>query len=76
MSGTLVEVEAKWCPFTSVRNPPNTTAVNRDASGVPLAEAMCLGIDCMMWRWSGAELQQGTDRRGHCGLAGQVFRNE
>ena len=34
--------------------------------------SLCMGVDCMMWRWKGySDTLGNSSNKGYCGLAGQ-----
>lgn len=52
----------KYCPLARVGD----QASNRADSGQPLDGALCMGPDCMAWRWYQEDAQ-----RGYCGAFGE-----
>jgi hypothetical protein len=64
MLTTEKQAREKWCPFGRPWSGPSAP-VNRAMGGKPSRESLCLGSDCMAWRWS-----RTLKKFGHCGLAG------
>lgn len=60
------EAKTKWCPTASV--PGMTGGKNRDADGVAIWQAHCIGSVCMAWRWVNPDSEVPN---GFCGLAGR-----
>ncbi len=69
----LIEQEArqKWCPFAMTAGSYGDelagigiTTFNRSASGRTDRNCMCLGSDCMAWRW-----HDERNETGFCGIA-------
>lgn len=83
----MTEEEAReaWCPFarvwaTDAEGGGGDAAINRygDTAKTLHPNAMCLGSDCMAWRWIDRDrddpYERGPARRGRCGLAGPEGR--
>ena len=65
------EARQKWCPFAmaagSYEDKPAGTGIttfNRSDSGHADKNCMCLGSDCMAWRW-----HDERNKTGFCGVA-------
>ena len=73
---TQAEAKIKWCPFAVSRSvvlpSGGSVAAALDNAVTPL----CLGSDCMAWRWQTENTFDGRGIRvsatdGYCGLAGK-----
>lgn len=74
------EAKEKWCPMARIDTRQEGSNYNRWSDGAIPIEGLCIGSDCMMWRWdealdmgNGGDILGGTnyDTEGHCGLAGK-----
>jgi hypothetical protein len=86
------EAKKKWCPFTRLLTVDKNTGepVSGSAAGynrmpfefeqAVLPSAVCIGSQCMAWRWERAggarnaveaALAGKSKTDGHCGLAGE-----
>jgi hypothetical protein len=78
---TIAEASKRWCPFVRIREyaegTMETTAVNRtfDSEDSAARGSLCLGANCMAWRWdityAWDERERRSEPRGCCGLAGK-----
>ncbi|WP_419783477.1 hypothetical protein [Maridesulfovibrio sp.] len=81
---TEAEAREKWCPQArvamavkslngSVNIPAGTPVANRvaDNTGDQLRKAVCLGSECMFWRWGkrASFVEVRDEPVGYCGLA-------
>lgn len=74
---TEAEAEKRWCPFAESRS-ISSGVVTRVQFGDSKNMVLCVGSQCMAWRWSTSltRLGDGTPEEavsatdGHCGLAG------
>ena len=58
MSISEADAKTKWCPFSRVPFGNGTVSGNRGFDGHPSGEeTLCVGADCMAWRWIGPELE-------------------
>lgn len=79
------EAKQRWCPFSRVASSTGQSGgmtaesfvpVNRSVGRGRAAEVLCLGSDCMAWRWIVEDTPDGRGIRtstteGYCGLAGR-----
>jgi hypothetical protein len=77
---TEEEAKQKWCPFAK----PGQTLPdlcgeirgNREMTGAADPGALCLGSDCMAWRWSSWTTDIDGERIGLTGYCGLVQPNK
>lgn len=64
---TEAEAHTKWCFCATAALETSGVgigiAINRNPDGTPHAATLCLGDDCMAWRWK-------DNTQGYCGVAG------
>jgi hypothetical protein len=63
---TEEEAKGKWCPHAMVKG----TNRNVFTGDVRDAGMVCVGANCMAWRWVKGNPVAGTGR-GYCGVAGR-----
>jgi hypothetical protein len=66
---TEEEAKTKWCPFARLTFSTEGFAAGNRFDDCAWAEkrALCIGSDCMAWRWS---VKDYPGEGGFCGLAG------
>jgi hypothetical protein len=78
MNRTEEEAKKKWCPMVNFQIGPETCKwqglayTNRGEVMNPPDSIMCIGSDCMLWKWSYTpEEAKGNKNggQGYCGLA-------
>lgn len=72
------EAKQKWCPFARGREHQtpnddngNTGGANRFDMGDPDSGCLCIGSQCMAWRWLDFNHHGKGVNRGYCGAAGK-----
>ena len=55
---TQDEAKTKWCPFSAEKGTARSNLGN-----------MCLGFQCMLWRWDLPHLNAGD---GYCAMGGKT----
>ena len=72
------EAITKWCPMARVAEEDASGATgpafNRyDGGDCSAKSALCIGSQCMAWRWLRVhEFSHGDKRRGYCGAFGRL----
>lgn len=74
---TEEEAKTKWCPFAhsyEVHGPmDHPVSLNRNSTGHPDKDCLCIGVACMAWRSVLGAVQPGiaAKHEGYCGIAGK-----
>lgn len=73
---TEQEARTKWCPMA--RSSDNGVSINRtdDLTCKPDKDCMCIGSECMTWRWDEGRFETTLERPNPCRMEDGWNKND